>query len=65
MQCGNYFLQRLGAGVVTVRERVIRSGAPPVPQAVAGPTATRANLLKPGTAPLSTTVVIAPDGTLQ
>ena len=56
-----------GAGV-TVRGRVIRSQNPPVAQAVPVPTATRANLVKPaqpGGTPLTTTVVIAPDGTFE
>jgi TonB family protein len=52
-------------GGVSVRGRVIRTGAPAVPQAVAVPTPTRANLLKPGNPPLTTTVVVAPDGTFE
>jgi len=53
------------AGGVTVSGRAIRSGGPPVAQAVAVPTATRANLVKPGNPPVTATVVIAPDGTFE
>jgi TonB family protein len=53
------------SGGVTVSGRVIRSGEPAVAQAVPVPTANRANLVRPGNPPLTTTVVIAPDGTFE